>query len=181
MKSDLIKPHHVKVGSVDVIQKSDREKRNPNSLRFLIAHVINIYFEGNVSLAVEQLQPYGGRYIDDRTDRHAKQINEKNITKILKDEIHIAYWHVEIFSRALGVPSGIFLLISREFSYHRYDITKHGTAIFHDCITKYIDAMRLATKSFDVLNEDSFKAILERSKEAFAPLREDDRTKNMLF
>jgi hypothetical protein len=104
------------VGSKDIEMKSELEKVNPNSLRFVLAFVVAVRFGGDRQAAATALSQHGGKYRSNRTQNAMANINNKALGQILNDETEIKYFQLELFARAIKVPVGAMLLLSRCFS-----------------------------------------------------------------
>ena len=80
-------------------------KQNPASLREVFRYVRQI--DGSSPEQFEKkLLPYCGRY-------GKKKMPAKTIRQIEKDDTRIQYWHIELYSNYVGIPSGVLLLFSR--------------------------------------------------------------------
>lgn len=92
-------------------QKSDKEKRNPNSLRKLFIDIINEKFDGNISRAARWIENnFPNNYgVLDKSHRTIRG----QISEIVNDIRYIEYWHIEAFARMVGVPAGMLLIFSR--------------------------------------------------------------------
>ena len=128
------------VSKVLVEQKDHGDRLNPNSLRFLLGYIIKDIFDDSITGAVGKLREYGGRYKDRHAGREPKNITGKAAVKLLKDKEYFTYWHLEIMARGLKLPTGALLLISRYFSYKRYD-DRIGAQMFVEAMKKMIVVM----------------------------------------
>jgi hypothetical protein len=149
-------PHKLTVGRVTVEQIPETQKRNPNSLRFLIGHILGSYFESHKQ-AVEKLRQWGGIYKGTRRGAPAKNINVKALSGILADKEYIAYWHLEIFAKQLGIPTGALLFISRLFANMRYGKSESNEALVR-CIKDFASNLEALSKKKDI-SKDDFEAV----------------------
>jgi hypothetical protein len=92
------------------------KKKNPNSLRFLIGHIVNFFFGGERREAANQMRRDGGSYASNRKEGGPKVLDEEMLSKILYDGTYIDYWQLEAIARAVETPSGALLLLSRMYS-----------------------------------------------------------------
>lgn len=91
-------------------------KRNPISLRFIIAHIIQFFHRGVKSDANKAFSAAGQKYASGKEG--TKNIgNFSNLTTdFLQDERAIRYLDLEAISQSRGIPSGTILLLSRLYS-----------------------------------------------------------------
>ena len=166
----------LKVGRVVISQKSETERKNPNSLRFLIGAIINSCFHGSQKEAVEQLARYSGAYRDThRGHEDFKRMNKKALSEILGDEDHIAYWHLECISNYLGIPTGALLILSRTLSHARYREHEILQAIISDT-RRFLDLIEAISKK-DSLDTADF----EKVRESYATLQKLEAEHPRLF
>lgn len=131
------------------------KKKNPNSLRFMLGYLLLYGFNGNRTKAINAMKQFGGTYPDPRRDREGKTMNEKLLSKILNDDILIAYWHIEVFARMFKIPSGALLLASRLSADVRKSNTADARALvngirrFADVLAKIIDTERITAETID--------------------------------
>lgn len=167
--------HFLKIGRIVIRQQNETEKKNPNSVRFLLGHIINVYFDGNIAKAARELRKFGGRYKDERDDRGPKVLNTKSILRILQDEDHVTYWHLEIFARFLGIPTGTLLLVSRMLAVARYNSDPEVAAALCEGVS--IFANQLSAVDWHALSESEFR----RFKDCFERLRQSEARYPTLF
>lgn len=123
-KSHRIEPKEptVRVGTSKPIEaKTGESKQNPNSLRFLIGHIINFFYEGNQKQASQVFEANGRIYKSERQSRNKKKFHQAATSKILRDKDHVEYWHIEAIARSIQMPSASLLAISRAYSLLRED------------------------------------------------------------
>ncbi|MFC4726188.1 hypothetical protein AB6B38_11880 [Glycocaulis abyssi] len=91
--------------------KAGKDKKNPQSLRFLLIDIANHKHRGNITQLARTIKSsYASKYgIGELTERSIR----RNISEILYDERRIEYWHIEVFANMIGVTSGQLLLFSR--------------------------------------------------------------------
>ncbi len=106
----------LKVGRGKPIEVKDLEKKNPNSLRFVVGHVINFFFDGARNAAVEAMRRVSGKYASDRPNPAVKIMTEDALGIFLHDDDHVEYWHIEAIAKSINLPAGALLLISRTYS-----------------------------------------------------------------
>jgi hypothetical protein len=87
------------------------KKFNPNSLRQTLHEIVEKNFGGNRQLASKELSKVlsrggGSRY-------RQKSISARLIENIISDESYIKYWHLEVFSEYIGLPTSVLLIFSR--------------------------------------------------------------------
>ena len=88
-----------------------KKKLNPDSLRRMFFDIIQEYYDGDLVEAAHDLNNRQRLYRLNSQSR--SKFTPQMIEKILTDTMYISYWHLEAFSSKLGVPIGVFLLVSR--------------------------------------------------------------------
>ena len=109
------------VGTKSLVLASESNKRNPNSLRFLIGLLINAEFAGNRSVAADEIGKAPTVYASERQGKEGKRLTNRALGDILNDDVHISYWQIEALAHHVGMPVGAFLLLSRLASHVRDD------------------------------------------------------------
>ena len=92
-----------------------RQKKNPNSMRFLFGVILKFYFAGMQSRAVKKMQQLGSRFINEKDAAERKEMTQDAMTDIIKDRIFIHYWHIEAFAHVIDLPTGALLSLSHLF------------------------------------------------------------------
>ncbi|MCQ0990555.1 hypothetical protein [Jiella marina] len=98
---------------------AETKKKNPNSLRFIIAHLIKFYFDSRIDIASKEISKFGGIYVSNKSGHPPKKMNVKALSEITSDEDYIYYWHLESISKSVGIPAGALLLLSKVYSLER--------------------------------------------------------------
>jgi hypothetical protein len=126
----------LKVGRGHPLQLStETDKKNPNSLRFVVGHLINFYFGGSRSKAVEAMEKVSGTYASDRPTNEVKLMNSDALAVFLGDQDHVEYWHLEAIAKSVNIPSGALLALSRVYS-----LVRDGNV---DAATAYAEGLRV--------------------------------------
>lgn len=111
--SDRLNPPLVSLNRKSIRAQNDTDKRNPNSIRYLIGILIKLRFDSNIRSAASQLSKFSGRYKAPRGDVEYKTLGYKSLNGILDDDDFVSYWHLECIARYLKIPTGALLLLSR--------------------------------------------------------------------
>ncbi|WP_372922648.1 hypothetical protein [Roseovarius sp.] len=89
------------------------DRLNPQVLRRLIAHLIDIYFNGEKKKTIEKLETHRPRLT---SRRDGQVIKRTKLDGILKDDSWIEYRHLEAFAYKAGVPTFVLLAFTRALS-----------------------------------------------------------------
>lgn len=87
----------------------DVGRKNPLALRQLVFDIIFEDHDSNISKAAEALH----KKIPENERRKYHYLSDNILLKILRDEIHLKYPHLEMVARSLDIPTGLLLLFSR--------------------------------------------------------------------
>lgn len=148
--------NELKVGNRTIRFSSETGKRNPNSLRFVLGHIVNFYFDGSRERAAEEISTKR-RYVGERSDRKYKSMNAEALSGILKDAAYVEYWHIEGISKTLGLPSGALLALSRLYALLRDENDEAARAFvqgiheFADCLGRLIEEPTISKEALDAM------------------------------
>jgi hypothetical protein len=158
------------VGKTTIRFSSETEKKNPNSLRFVIGHIINFYCGGTREAAVVFFRKTDGRYKSDRTATSTKTVNLKAISELLDDETYATYWHLEAIARSLRFPVGALLSLTRVYSLIR-DGKTEAVDTFISGLRTFADRLEslAVKKSISKEDFDEMIACFARTYEAESP------------
>ena len=86
-------------------EDQEDSKQNPASLRTVFRYIREMN-DSSPEAFEKKLLPYCVRY-------GKKKMPAKTIRQIENDHTRIQYWHIELYSNYIGIPSGALLLFSR--------------------------------------------------------------------
>ena len=88
-------------------RKSDDRKLNPATILSVMWDVAGCFYDNYRSATLDLKDKR-------RKEKHNRpDLTENQLRNIFEDKSHIKYWHLELFSEKLSIPSGLFLLFSR--------------------------------------------------------------------
>ena len=87
----------------------DTARKNPLALRQLIFDVITEDHAGDISEAAKALH----KKVPNKERRKYHYLSDNMLLKILRDENHLKYAHLEMVARGQDIPTGLLLLFSR--------------------------------------------------------------------
>lgn len=92
------------------IPLKSKDQRNPGSLRFVIAHVLDLLY-GSRKSAADHLSRVKSPHVGDN------ELTYNVIGDIVNDESYIKYWHLDCIARSMRIPSGALLIYSKLYSH----------------------------------------------------------------
>jgi hypothetical protein len=152
---------------------NETEKKNPNSLRFVVGHIINFFYGGARNIAVEAMQEVSGRYASDRPNAQVKKMTVDALSTFLNDEDHVEYWHLEVAANSIHLPSGALLLISRVYSLIR-DGNSDAALALAGGVRKLADGLQQIAETKTISKDQ-----IENIAEGFAKSSELERTPSL--
>lgn len=153
LDDNRISKNFVKLARTQIVLSPETRKKNPNSLRFLIADIIRLFHKGNQGVAAKEFAKYGGRYIAAKEGHPNKTMNLKALYEILKDEDYVQYWHLESISRSVGVPAGALLFLSKAYSLVR-DGDLRGVNSLAKSLRQFADHLEVIGRKNAIDRED---------------------------
>jgi hypothetical protein len=139
VRSDKGQRHNVRVGDDDFASLEEKDKVAPDSVRYVLTACRTTFNQGNAtpngvnqSVFAEILTR---EWPQERLGIHGFS---RHIVSNLENGIgKIQYGHLEAYGRALGVPAGLLLLISRT----RYEHAQNGVNPTVELLNKVIAAL----------------------------------------
>lgn len=152
---------------VEVVWKPDGEKLNPNILRWLCGAILKIFFKNQQKPAIERMRQNSSRFVQKKDSEERKIMNDEVMTGILHDGKHIAYWQIEAFAHAIGLPTGALLSLSHLLSLVRDKQPTEAVIFirslrnFVDCLEKQASDQTLSTEGFEEMIRcfDDFRSV----------------------
>lgn len=157
-----ITPYELRLNRKFIKYKLPFERKNPNSLRFVIGLVIIAFHKGQQALAVDHFKKYSGKYSAGAKSKDFKHMNVKALSEIINDKDYAAYWHLEAIASSMPLPTGAFLLVTRLFSILRDDKvggSVEGAVAFSNSLIAFANAMKELALSGEIEPEDFHKLI----------------------
>ncbi|SFQ77713.1 hypothetical protein [Donghicola eburneus] len=122
--------------TVDIPDVPKEKRRNPQSLRKIIAHLIFRLFNGEKERTINELSTHRQR---SGARKPGSVIKRGVLYGILSDKSDIKYRHLEAFAYKAGVPTYVLLLFSRAYS-DQQDINNFSKAYSdHQDATKRLE------------------------------------------
>ncbi|WP_156901187.1 hypothetical protein [Nisaea denitrificans] len=138
-----------------------KKTRNSSTLLAVLEELIAYKFDGNKSEASKHLENYVYE------GRHTPSLRREVITKVLQNDQHLKYVHLETFSNSINVPSAALLLLSRV----RSEKEKHNNDMAIEILNRMISYCESAKK----LNKE--KLTVEHLVTYFSDLGSDNQKK----
>lgn len=160
----------LRIGKTTVRFSNETEKKNPNSLRFVVGHIIEFYFDGTRKGAIDFFKKVDGKYKSNRIGRKAKQLNTKALSDLLNDSNYATYWHLEAMARGMKFPVGALVSLARVYSLIRDGKTEAVYAFIRG-LRDFADRLESLAHRKTISKEDFDEMIVcfEKTYEAESP------------